>query len=140
LPVFFHGTTRPFAVALATVPGTINVLTGGGEFGRGFYTQTSVGNAMRWASGRSPNNAAVLQVEIADPHYNLLDRIMLSLSQAIRLTVSLRTSGTEATWTRGCEVLVGPLNGNIRIEQQKSESAASQTLLNGADTTRTALP
>jgi len=95
---------------------------------------------MRWASGRSPNNAAVLRIEIADPHYNLLNQITLSLPEAIRLTASLRKNGTEGTWTRGCDVLVGPLNGNIHIGQQKFESAASQTLLNGVNATRTVLP
>lgn len=140
MPVLFHGTTRTFAVALAAVPGTINVLVGGGEFGRGFYTQSSVGNAMRWASGRSPNQAAVLRLAIDDGDYNLLHRITLSLPQAVALTAALRKNGTEQTWTRNCDVLIGPLNGNTRIEQQKFESIGSQTLLNGANTTRTVLP
>jgi hypothetical protein len=125
---------------MAAVPGTVDVLVGGGEFGRGFYTQTSVGNPMRWASGRSPNDAAVLRVDIADAPYLALDRVTLSRSRALRLTASLRRKGEEATYQRGCDVLVGPLNGHPRIEQQKFESMTSQNLLNGAHTTRTVLP
>lgn len=140
MPVFYHGTTRRFANALAAIPGTINVLMGGGEFGRGFYTQTSVGNAMRWASGRSPNDAAVLQVEIVDARYRALHRIVLSLSQAQRLTATRRRNRDEGAYQRGCDVLVGPLNGNVRFEQQKFESIPSQELLNGTGTTRTMLP
>ena len=95
---------------------------------------------MRWASGRSPNNAAVLRLEIVDQEYLALHRITLTLSQATQLTTVLRNHGTQGTYTRGCDVLSGPLNGKIRIEQQKFESPASQNLLNGPTTTRTVLP
>jgi hypothetical protein len=140
MPVLFHGTTRAFAVALATVPGTINVQAGGGEFGMGFYAQSSVSNAMRWASGRSPTQAAVLQLQIDDIAYHALHRITLSRPQAVALTRRLRNQGRERTWTRNCDILIGPLNGNVRIEQQKFESPGSEALLNGANTTRMVLP
>jgi hypothetical protein len=32
------------------IPGAIDVSLGGGEFGRGFYTQSSVANALTWYS------------------------------------------------------------------------------------------
>jgi hypothetical protein len=131
---------RAFATALAARRGTINVTMGSGEFGRGFYTQDSVGNAMRWASGRSPNDAAVLQIDIADADYLALDRVALTLKQALRLSARLRRNGEEGSYQRGCDVIVGPLNGNTRIEQEKFESRVSQDLLNGDTTTRTVLP
>jgi hypothetical protein len=54
MPIFFHGTRRVDAVAMAGPPGTIDVTIGGGEFGQGFYTQDSSANALTWVQHRFP--------------------------------------------------------------------------------------
>ncbi|MCH8295725.1 hypothetical protein IH992_31995 [Candidatus Poribacteria bacterium] len=58
MPISYHGTSRNHATHLAQ--GKISVSVGAGEFGRGFYAQSSIGNAMRWAAGRSPNPAVLV--------------------------------------------------------------------------------
>src|SRR5260370_1277806 len=49
MPVLYHGTSWAVATTIAGNPaaGTIDVTRGRGEFGRGFYTQDSSGNAAR---------------------------------------------------------------------------------------------
>lgn len=62
MPVLYHGTSRAFATAMAGTPvsGTVDVTRGRGEFGRGFYTQDSSGNAARRGQALYGNNSAVL--------------------------------------------------------------------------------
>jgi hypothetical protein len=127
------------ATAMAANPGTIDVTRGAGEFGRGFYTQSSVSNAMRWARGRSPDGC-VLSLQIDDAEFDRLDRRILNLKRAIRLTRTLRGSKTTATYTMGCDVIEGPLGGDATITQWKYESDESQALLNGPQTVREVLP
>jgi hypothetical protein len=139
VPQQYHGTTLEAATAMATNPGAVDVTRGAGEFGRGFYTQSSVSNAMRWARGRSPDGC-VLSLRINDDEFARLDRRTLDLKRAIRLTRSLRGSKTTATYTMGCDVVEGPLGGNVAITQWKYESDDSQALLNGPQTEREVIP
>jgi hypothetical protein len=139
VPQQYHGTTLESATAMATSPGRIDVTRGAGEFGRGFYTQSSVSNAMRWARGRSPNGC-VLNLQIDDDEFARLDRRILDLKQATRFIRKLRGSKTIATYTMGCHVIEGPLGGSVVIFQWKYESDASQALLNGPQTVREVLP
>jgi hypothetical protein len=139
VPQQYHGTTLEAATAMAASPGTIDVRRGAGEFGRGFYTQSSVSNAMRWARGRSPNGC-VLSLQINDNEFARLDRRILDLKQAARFSRTLRGSKATATYTMGCDVIEGPLGGYVVILQWKYESDASQALLNDPQTMREVLP
>jgi hypothetical protein len=140
MPRFFHGTDRAFATAMSgppAGPGTIDVTRGGGEFGQGFYTQDSVSNALTWVQHR-PNmpNPCVLEVDIDDALYQALNPKQLDYKKAKRLEQKIRSAGTQNTHVLGENVVVGPLNGSNWIEQQKFETQASETLLNGNDTNR----
>ena len=140
MPVLYHGTSHAFAAAMAPARarGTIDVTRGGGEFGQGFYTQDSKSSALRIAQFRH-QRASVLELSIDDQQYVNLRRRVLRLRQAIQLTQTLRSSHTMGSHLEGVDVVIGPLNGDPTIEQQKFESAVSEALLNGPLTQRKVL-
>lgn len=137
MPTLYHGTSRAFAMAMCgtTNRGTIDVTRGGGEFGRGFYTQDSLGRAHLWAQYRFPN-PAVLVLEINNQEYDALDARRLTLDDALRLNQRLRNRRAQATYTTRHDVIVGPLVTKPHVEQQKFQSQAAQNLLNGQKTQR----
>jgi hypothetical protein len=138
MPIFFHGTRRADATAMAGPPGTIDVSIGSGEFGQGFYTQDSCANALTWVQHKFPaaEVPCLLEVDIDDKEYANLAARIITMKQAIRLTQRLRAAGATGTHTEGVDVVVGPLNGSNWIEQQKFESQTAETLLNGHHTQR----
>src|SRR5262249_25229291 len=117
----------------------IDVTIGRGEFGRGFYTQTSSGNAYRRGQSLYGNNSAMLILDVDDTAYHGLVMQHLTLNMAQMLNATLRNQNTQGTYTTHHDVIVGPLVGQPRIEQQKFQSGNAQTLLNGAQTQRTVL-
>ena len=82
MPVLYHGTKRVFAIAMAATPGTIDVTRGRGEFGRGFYTQDSIGNASRRGYLLYGNTGSMLVLTIDDHAYRRLNFKRLSLNSA----------------------------------------------------------
>lgn len=137
MPTLYHGTRHADAVAMAGPPGMIDVTRGSGEFGRGFYSQTSKSNALTWAQNRFPmQSPCLLELEIDDRLYQNLHQRVLNHNEAARLTRRLRRRGTQNTYLEGVDLVVGPLSGSRWIQQQKFESAQSQALLNGPNTQR----
>ncbi len=143
MPELYHGTSRAFATAMAGLspqPGSINTAMGRGEFGRGFYTQASIGKARRRGYVLYGINGAVLVLKIDDHAYHALHIRRLTLSGAQRLEALLRSRNAQGTYTTHHDVLAGPLVSQPRIEQQKFQTVNAQTLLNGPRTQRTVLP
>lgn len=117
--------------------GNIDVTRGRGEFGRGFYTQDSIGNAARRGQTLYGNSSAVLVLTIDDHAYHALNFRRLTLNMAQMLNAQLRGSNTQDTYTTAHDAIVGPLVSQPRIEQQKFQTANAQGLLNGTLTQRT---
>lgn len=142
MPVVYHGTSRAFALAMAGTPpnGTIDVTRGRGEFGRGFYTQDSIGNAARRGYLIYGSNGSLLTLEIDDHHYHALNIERLTLNRAQKLNAQLRASGTQDLYMTKDDVIVGPLVNQPKFEQQKFQTGAAQTLLNGPRTRRIVRP
>lgn len=140
MPVLYHGTSRAFAVAMAgasAAGGTIDVTRGRGEFGRGFYTQDSSGNAARRGQTLYGNNSAVLILTIDHPAYHALNFRRLTLNMAQMLNARLRARNAQHTYTTVHDAIVGPLVRQPKFEQQKFQSTHAQMLLNGPLTQRT---
>jgi hypothetical protein len=125
---------------MAATPGTIDVTRGRGEFGRGFYTQDSIGNAARRGDLLYGNHAALLVLTIDDHAYHALTIERLTLNRAQMLQARLRANGIQHSFTTKHDVIVGPLVNQPRIMQQKFQSADAQALLNGPLTQRTVSP
>jgi len=140
MPTYFHGTVVSDVITMVGEPerGGIDVALGGGEFGRGFYTQSSKSNALTWAQNHrgEPENACLLEVAIEDEAYARLQIRLLDTKQAKRLTQRIRKRKATRTHVEGVDVVTGPLNGSRRIQQQKFESDNAQVLLNGSQTRR----
>ena len=141
MPTVFHGTKHADATTMAgpaSGNGTIDVSRGGGEFGKGFYTQKKRAHAMAWAINRfSPSDLpCVLKLEVDDGKYLALDVKLLDLKDARKLTQKLRQQKRTKSHTEGKDVVAGPLNLDPRREQQKFESSDAEDLLNGPDTQR----
>jgi hypothetical protein len=115
--------------------GGIDVTIGRGEFGRGFYSQTSSSNAQRKGFSGYGAQAATLRLEIDDPSYYSLNLLRLSLNQAQMLNAGL-TVKTSKTYGTADDAIVGPLVNQHRIEQQKYQTPKAETLLNGLKTIR----
>jgi hypothetical protein len=140
MPLLYHGTSRAFATAMAgttAADGIIDVSRGRGEFGRGFYTQSSSGNAYRRGQALyGGNNSALLVLDIADVAYHGLGFQRLTLNRAQMLDATLRINNTQGAYTTSHDVMVGPLINQPRIQQQKFQSANAEGLLNGVQTQR----
>lgn len=141
MPVLYHGTSYASATAMAGTPGmgTIDVARGRGEFGRGMYTQDSIGNAARRGQYLYGNGSGVLVLSIPNREYNALGFRRLTLNMAQMLNAQLRASGTQGTYTSIHDAIVGPLVSQPRIEQQKFQTMNAQDLLNGLQTQRSAI-
>jgi hypothetical protein len=144
MPTLFHGTGLNDAQQMATNPGTIDVTRGGGEFGRGFYTQYSSWHARAWAirvATRLNGPPCVLRLDIDDAAYGALAFVYLDGTTGPALTAMINQAQQEDTYVDGtCDVIDGPIMGNLARRQQKFESANAQALLNGTSTTRTVMP
>jgi hypothetical protein len=116
--------------------GTIDVTRGRGEFGRGFYTQRSIGNAARRGQALYGNSGVVLVLTIDDGVYRTLRFRRLTLNMAQMLNARLRSGNAQHTYTTAHDVIVGPLVNQPRIEQQKFQTMNAQALLNGAQAQR----
>lgn len=139
MPFLYHGTNRPFATAMCGPrgqPGTIDVTRGGGEFGRGFYTQQSLSNALRRGYAIYGLSAAVLVLEVDDQQFHRLQVKRLNLLQAQRLNARLRGNARNTYVTRH-DAIIGPLVFQPKVMQQKFQSVNAGELLNGPFTQRT---
>jgi hypothetical protein len=139
MPPLYHGTSQVFAIAMAGTPaaGTIDVTRGGGEFGRGFYTQGSSGNAARRGQSIYGNGGAVFILSIDNQAYHTTLRFkLITLNMAQMLNARL-TGHARKTYTTTHDVMAGPLVYQPRIQQQKFQTENARALLNGPLTQRT---
>jgi hypothetical protein len=143
VPTVFHGTGLHDANTMAGPPGQIAVHLGGGEHGRGFYTQYSERRALAWAirvSARLNGPACVLRLDIDNNEYTALAILYLDATTGQALTDHLDNTGQRRTYVDGNHDLIqGPILGNIAHMQQKFESVAAQVVLNGNSTMRTVI-
>jgi hypothetical protein len=141
MPTVFHGTGLNDAVLMAGPPGQIDVTRGGGEVGRGFYTQYSERNALRWAlrvSVRLNGAPCVLRVDVDDATWGAFDIVYLDANTGPALTDQLDQAGERHTYVNGtCDLLEGPIAGDVARIQHKFESDPAQAVLNGPLTVRT---
>jgi hypothetical protein len=138
MPRLYHGTSRVHALTMRGAVGgfgAIDVTLGGGEFGRGFYTQESISNAHRRGYLTYGRHGAVLVVDIDDDEYHALQFLRLGLNAAQKLNARLHGAARN-TYLTADDVIVGPLVTLPQIEQQKFQSERAEDLLNGPHTQR----
>ena len=126
-------------MAGTTGNGTIDVTRGSGEFGRGFYCHQKEARAWILVLNRY-QQPAVLRLDIEDGPYHGLTITILSVQQARRLRQTIRSVADPNNYLVGRDVVVGPIEINPRVIQDKFETPASQAVLNGNQTIREILP
>lgn len=141
LPTLFHGTGQVDANHMAA--GNIDVTQGGGEFGRGFYTQYSERKARAWArkvAVRLNGPPVVLRLDVDDGAYGALTVFHLNAQRGLNLTDILDFWNAKPVFTTGCcDVIEGPIVGDPQRIQQKLESNGAQNVLNSNQTVRTVI-
>ncbi|ATI78824.1 hypothetical protein [Sphingobium yanoikuyae] len=133
----FHGTSATIASQLQN--GAVDVTTGGGELGRGFYTGQYLWAAKSWAFGRyAERQKNVVEFDIPDPEINRLHVEIRDGASATLIRSNLRRSRTTRTHLFGCDMMWTPIVGKetITCDQHKWESDISQALLNGPKVVR----
>ena len=143
MPTLFHGTGHIDANMMVIT--VIDVSLGGGEFGRGFYTQYSQRHALAWAYRRGAQingNPCVLRIDIDDQEYGILQALYLNNVSGPALTVFLDNTAQQDSFVHAnsYDVSGGPIMGNAARRQQKFESQVSQDLLNTPNTTKYVMP
>lgn len=127
----FHGTGPAEAVQIAA--GKINVMLGGGELGRGFYTGEKLHVAKRWALHRNQaRDHNVVQFELPMAHFDALNVSALNANTATLMRGHIRrwdkthkyTFNVDVVWSR----IVGKLS--LNCDQYKWESSLAGATLN----------
>jgi len=128
---------------MAGPPANIQVGVGGGEFGRGFYTQYSERKARAWTrrvAARLNGPPVVLRLDIDNGAYGALIVFPLNAQRGLNLTDILDSWHAKRSFTTGCcDIIEGPIAGDAQKIQQKFESNNAQNLLNSNQTVRTVI-
>ncbi len=138
--ITYHGTSS--ANASYIVAGTVDVICGGGELGRGFYTGQFCHEAKAWAFHVSRNKKKnVVMFETSDNQIDALDYLIFDRMSAQNFRNNIRRAQKTRTYVFNVDMVWAPIVGSTRVsgEQNKWESISAQKLLNGADTIRTVI-
>lgn len=133
----FHGTSSTIASRLQA--GNVDVTSGGGELGRGFYTGQYLWLAKAWAFGRfAERQRNVVEFDVPDSEVGRLNVECPDGASATLIRSNLRRARTTRTHLFGCDMVWAPIVGkeNITSDQHKWESDQSQKLLNGSKVNR----
>lgn len=134
--LLFHGTSVDTASALSSRTQKVDVGRGGGEFGRGFYLGRSAPYCLRFAIGRcGVTNARVLAFQFDPTKLAKLKFVSLDVKKARQVVRAVRNKRLEGTWTKGVDLVGGPIEADRNYYQVKFESAASAVLLNDSSAT-----
>lgn len=128
----FHGTSFDHSAVIAS--GGIDVSTGGGEFGRGFYTGQWLHEAIPWAIHKfGRRRARIVEIDMDERDFFALDIVALRAAHATAHRNNIRLTGRGHTHVFDCDAVWGPIvgDGTVRGDQYKFESAEAEDFLNG---------
>lgn len=112
----YHGTDEDSAQLI--MGGRIDVERGGGELGQGFYVGNLAHQAFAWAyrkGKRFGGRYGVIQFNIDDRAFYLLQRLNLKRSQAAAKRLQMRNEGTQRTYIFGVDAVIAPIVGGRYI-------------------------
>lgn len=129
--ITFHGTSSNNAKKINSA--NVDVELGGGELGRGFYTQEFKSEAKSWAfnvSGDRQQN--VVSFDTNDNDIQNLDLIIFDRMEAGRHRLNIKTQSATGSYLFGNDLVWAPIVGTSKVngEQYKWESKISELLLN----------
>lgn len=112
----YHGTDKDSAEQI--MRNNINVRQGGGELGQGFYVGNLAHQAFAWAyhkGERFGGRYGVIQLNIDDRAFYLLQRLYLKRSQAAAKRLQMRDEGAQRTYIFGVDAVIAPVVGGRYI-------------------------
>lgn len=130
----YHGTYKDSVEQI--MRNNINVRQGGGELGQGFYVGNLAHQAFAWAyhkGERFGGRYGVIQFNIDDRAFYLLQRLYLKRSQAAAKRLQMRNEGTQRTYIFGVDAVIAPVVGGRYIPnftQIKFEGDIGQDFIN----------
>lgn len=130
----YHGTDKDSVEQI--MRNNINVRQGGGELGQGFYVGNLAHQAFAWAyhkGERFGGRHGVIQFNIDDRAFYLLQRLYLKRSQAAAKRLQMRNEGTQRTYIFGVDAVIAPVVGGRYIPnftQIKFEGDIGQDFIN----------
>lgn len=132
----FHGTNNQTALSISM--GNIDVTSGGGEFGRGFYTGDLAYEAFAWAWHQYKSDKSVVKIIIDDDSFLNLEPYCLDLATAINWRRKIRNNNKTRSFLFNVNAVWGPVVGRncYRFSQIKYESDESAVLLNSTEVTK----
>lgn len=133
----YHGTNTTTATVIST--GRIDVTTGGGELGQGFYTGDLSHEAFNWAWHQYNRNRAVVKLTLDDNDFLNLNPLCLNLYETYMHRRRIRNNGVTRTFQFLVNVVWAPVVGKHipNFNQFKYESDNAETYLNGVTVTKT---
>ncbi len=132
----YHGTSSKYINDL--VSGNIDLSSGGGELGQGFYTGQYIHDAKVWAYNKHHRSKSVLSLDVPDSEVESLNIEILDHKQASSLRSLIKLKNATRNYMVGADLVWAPIVGTSRIsgDQYKWESEDASTLLNGNKVTR----
>jgi hypothetical protein len=133
----FHGTNTVTATAISN--GQIDVTTGGGELGQGFYTGDLSHEAFNWAWHQYQKDRAVVKLVLDDNDFLNLNPLCLDINQTHLHRRQIRDNGATRTFHFLVNVVWAPVVGKHipNFSQFKYESVNAETYLNGDSVIKT---
>lgn len=133
----FHGTNTNTATAISI--GQIDVTTGGGELGQGFYTGDLSHEAFNWAWHQYQRDRAVVKLALDDNDFLNLNPLCLDIHQTHLHRKQIRDAGVTRAFLFLVNVVWAPVVGKHipNFNQYKYESVHAETYLNGVTVIKT---
>ncbi len=128
----YHGTNKISKNKIVGPPQAVDVSTGGGEIGQGFYVGENMSMAIVWAKGRW-KKPSVLEFDVSNKLYAQLNLKQMNHQQVLNEWHKLKRTNTHRTHKYGFDVVFGPLATNPFAVQYKFESTSAELLLNNSN-------
>lgn len=133
----YHGTNTNRANSISL--GQIDVTTGGGELGQGFYTGDLSHEAFNWAWHKYKRDKAVVKLTLNDDDFLNLNPMCFNLYETHIHRRRIKESGQTRTYRFSANVIWAPVVGKHipNFSQFKYESNNAETYLNGVNVIKT---
>lgn len=123
----YHGTSQ--ADANQIVRNGVDVTSGGGELGQGFYLADQLAFAVAWARGRHGPTGKVVQFDVVNSDYARLNVLSVGRLRVCSTWVQLKLTRRTHSYLFGADVVYGPICSYPHLTQHKFESPSAGTLL-----------
>lgn len=127
----FHGTSKNTARSIFS--SGIDVTSGGGELGQGFYTTTEYHVAKAWAKKKFPGNHEIMEFDICETEFENLNPLLLNKMESMKFRKNIKDGAVQSSYKFDRNAVWGKIVGGSSSgedNQIKFESLCGQNLIN----------